>query len=79
MAQRSQRKRLANTLETDLKELKDEVSYHHNNPTYEPDDRFLVVMEPFLQEITQSFDKMQEAKIEMKQLEGNNIVCSVII
>ena len=43
------------TLETGLKELKDEVSYHHDNPSYESDDRFLVVMEPFLQEATQSF------------------------
>ena len=49
-----------NTLETDLEELKDEVSYHNGNLsylTYEPDDRFLVIMEPFLQEVTQSFDK----------------------
>ena len=56
-----------NTLETGLKELKDEVSCHYGNLTYEPDDRFLVVMEPFLQEATQSFDKMQETKIEMKE------------
>ena len=55
------------TLETGLKELKDEVSYHHANPSYEPDDRFLVVMEPFLQEATQSFDKMQKTKVEMKE------------
>ena len=60
------------TLETGLKELKDEVSYHHDNPSYEPDDRFLVVMEPFLKEATQSFDKMQETKAEMKEKVTNN-------
>ena len=64
-----------NTLEIGLKELKNEVTHHHENPTYEPDDRFLVVMEPFLQEATQSFDKMQETKIEKVR---SNIVCSVI-
>ena len=60
------------TLETGLKELKDEVSYHHDNPSYEPDNRFLVVMEPSLQEAIQSFDKMQETKIEMKEKVTNN-------
>ena len=55
------------TLETGLKELQDEVSYHHDNPSYEPDDKFLVVMEPFLKEATRSFEKLQKSKSEMKE------------
>ena len=55
------------TLEEGLKELRDEVSYHHDHPSYEPDDKFLVVMEPFLQEATNSFEKMQKTKSEMEE------------
>ena len=55
------------TLEDGLKELRDEVSYHHGHPSYEADDKFLVVMEPFLQEATQSYDKMQKTKTEMEE------------
>ena len=55
------------TLETGLKELKDEVSCHHGNLAYEPDNRILVVMEPFSREATQSFNKMQDTNNEMKE------------
>jgi len=55
------------TLETGLEELRKEVSYHHDNPSYEPDDKFLVVMEPFLEEATHSFEKMEKTKVEMKE------------
>ena len=44
---------------------------------YEPDGRFLVLMESFLQEATQSFDKMYEAKVEMKK-KVTILMCSVI-
>ena len=37
------------------------------HPSYEPDDKFLVVMEPFLQEATKSFEKMQKTKTEMEE------------
>ena len=55
------------SLEEGLKELRDEVSYHHDRPSYEPDDKFLVVMEPFLQEATKSFERMQKTKTEMEE------------
>ena len=55
------------TLEEGLKELHDEVSVHHDHPSYEPDDKFLIVMEPFLQEATKSFEKMQKTKTEMEE------------
>jgi len=54
-------------LENGLQELKDEVTYHRDNPSYEPDDRFMVVMEPFLEEATTSFDRMITTKGEMKE------------
>lgn len=56
-----------NTLETGLKELHNEVSYHQEKPSYEPDDKFLAVMEPFSKEATQSFEKMLKTKTEMKE------------
>ena len=62
------------TLEEGLKELSNEVAYHHDHPSYEPDDKFLVVMEPFLQEATQSFEKMQRTKMEMEE-KVNSIQC----
>ena len=55
------------TLEEGLKELQDEVSYHQEHPSYEPDDKFLVVMEPFLQDATKSFERMQKTKTEMQE------------
>lgn len=54
-------------LNTGLEELRKEVSYHHDNPSYEPDDKFLVVMEPFLEEAARSFEKMEKTKVEMKE------------
>ena len=63
------------TLKTGLGELRTEVSYHHDNPSYEPDDKFMVVMEPFLEEATQSFEKMEKTKVEMEEKVVNNIQC----
>ena len=53
------------TLKTGLDDLSKEVTYHRENPSYEPDDKFLVVMEPFLEEATQSFESMQKTRTEM--------------
>ena len=69
------------TLENGLQGLQDEVTYHHDNPSYEPDDRFMVVMEPFLEEATTSLDKMNAMKGEMKEKvrKTNIIPVSLII
>ena len=55
------------TLKDGLEELRVEVSYHHDKPSYEPDDKFLIVMEPFLEEATHSFEKMLKTKTEMTE------------